>query len=90
MAIMPRSFLPPGLPPAANFATAPRGVDFDAWPPVARRAKNLYFREDGGLSLEAPATADDAADAYLSDPDKPVPYTMEIGSGWTRGYMVED
>ena len=31
---MPRSFLRPGFPPAANFATAPRGVDFDAWPPV--------------------------------------------------------
>ena len=24
-----RSFLAPGLPPAANLATAPRGVDFD-------------------------------------------------------------
>ena len=34
MAIMPRSFLPPALPPAANLATAPRNVDFDAWPPV--------------------------------------------------------
>ena len=31
---MPRSFLQPGLPPAANLATAPRKVDFDAWPPV--------------------------------------------------------
>ena len=34
MAIMPRSFLRPGLPPAANLATAPRKVDFDACPPV--------------------------------------------------------
>ena len=30
MAMSPRSFFGPGLPPAANFATAPRGVDFDA------------------------------------------------------------
>ena len=34
MAIMPRSFLPRGLPPAANFAIAPTGVDLDIWPPV--------------------------------------------------------
>ena len=33
-AISPRSFFAVCLPPAANFATAPRGVDFDAWPPV--------------------------------------------------------
>ncbi len=34
MAIMPRSFLPVGLPPAANLAMAPTGVDLDIWPPV--------------------------------------------------------
>ena len=33
-AIAPRSFFWVALPAAANFATAPRGVDFDAWPPV--------------------------------------------------------
>ena len=31
---MAMSFLRRGLPPAANFATAPRGVDFDICPPV--------------------------------------------------------
>jgi hypothetical protein len=34
IAIMPRSFLPIDLPAAANFATAPRWVDFEACPPV--------------------------------------------------------
>ena len=33
-AIAPRSFLPVDLPAAANFATAPRGVALEAWPPV--------------------------------------------------------
>jgi hypothetical protein len=33
-AIIPRSFLPVALPPAANFATAPIGVAFDDCPPV--------------------------------------------------------
>jgi len=31
---MPRSFLRVRLPAAANLASAPRGVDFEAWPPV--------------------------------------------------------
>jgi hypothetical protein len=31
---MPRSFRREGLPPEANFATALRGVDFEACPPV--------------------------------------------------------
>jgi hypothetical protein len=30
----PRSFFPVAFPAAANFATAPRGVDLEAWPPV--------------------------------------------------------
>ena len=81
----------PDLPEAMMFETgANRWRRFDAWPPAARRAKSLYFREDGGLSFETPTAVDDTADSYDSDPDKPVPYTMEIGSGWTRGYMAED
>ncbi len=34
MAIMARSFLGMALPAAANLATAPMGVAFEAWPPV--------------------------------------------------------
>ena len=34
MAISARSFFAIDFPPAANFATAPMGVDFDDWPPV--------------------------------------------------------
>jgi putative CocE/NonD family hydrolase len=33
---------------------------------------------------------DDAYDEFVSDPDKPVPYTMEITSGWAKKYMTED
>ena len=33
MAIAPRSFLRTFFPDAANLATAPTGVDFEAWPP---------------------------------------------------------
>jgi hypothetical protein len=39
------------LPAAANFATAPRGVDFDIWPPVfeytsVSSTRMLTFRPD--------------------------------------------
>ena len=32
----------------------------------------------------------DASDEFISDPAKPVPYTTEISTGWTREHMTED
>ena len=50
-------------------------TSFDAWPPREATARNLYFREDGKLSFDAPeASAAEAADSYESDPAHPVPY----------------
>jgi hypothetical protein len=34
IAVIPKSFFALVFPPVANFATAPSGVAFDAWPPV--------------------------------------------------------
>jgi putative CocE/NonD family hydrolase len=48
---------------------------FDSWPPREAQKKNLYFREEGKLSFEAPQSASaDALDSYVSDPAHPVPY----------------
>jgi uncharacterized protein len=49
---------------------------FDAWPPREAETRELYFREDGKLSLEAPKSSSDAEgfDSYVSDPAHPVPY----------------
>jgi len=48
---------------------------FDSWPPREAQPRNLYFREDGKLSFDAPQTdASEAFDSYLSDPAHPVPY----------------
>jgi putative CocE/NonD family hydrolase len=48
---------------------------FDSWPPREAQTKNLYFREHGRLSFEAPQTdSADASDTYVSDPAHPVPY----------------
>jgi uncharacterized protein len=50
-------------------------MPFDSWPPREATVRNLYFREDGKLSFDAPqTTAADAADSYVSDPAHPVPY----------------
>ncbi len=50
-------------------------VQFDSWPPREAQTKNLYFRENGKLSFDAPQTdSADATDTYVSDPAHPVPY----------------
>lgn len=63
---------------------------FDTWPPEQAYPINIYLGENGRLSFEAPATADEAADSYVSDPANPVPYTQEKTIRRTREYMVED
>jgi len=68
---------------------------FDRWPAPEAEARNLYFREGGRLSFDAPtATAGD--DAFVSDPAHPVPYrprpievTYSRGSRWNR-WLTED
>jgi putative CocE/NonD family hydrolase len=50
-------------------------TQFDSWPPREAKARNLYFREEGRLSWDAPQTAaEETFDAYDSDPAHPVPY----------------
>jgi uncharacterized protein len=50
-------------------------TSFDSWPPREAQPRNLYFREDGKLSFDAPqAAAAETFDSYISDPAHPVPY----------------
>lgn len=50
-------------------------VKFDSWPPREAKTQNLYFRDYGKLSFDAPnADSDQAFDSYVSDPEHPVPY----------------
>jgi len=76
---------------------------YDSWPPKSNvSARNLYFREDGALSFDAPArqpavVAAKQFDAYVSDPAHPVPYRQRPiqatydprGSGWST-WLTED
>lgn len=78
----------PPLPEALMFETGNnQWRQFDQWPPATREA-SLWFG-DGTLEDHAP-TARKAADAFISDPDKPVPFTTAIAQGMTREYMTDD
>jgi putative CocE/NonD family hydrolase len=63
---------------------------FDAWPPRQATARALYFRPGGALGFEASGGPEDAFDEFVSDPAKPVPYTLEHTTGYPRGYPVHD
>jgi len=79
------------LPEALVFETgANRWRHFDAWPPKQVRFRDLYLRSAGKLAFEPASDKQDAYDDYISDPAKPVPYTMEITNRWAREYMTED
>jgi len=67
---------------------------FDEWPPAEVEPMDFYLHDDGFIS-DAPPSADpadpnDASDAWVSHPDKPVPYTETITTGMTRAYMTDD
>jgi len=50
-------------------------VQFDSWPPPSAVRRNLYFRENGKLSFDAPTSESaKSSDDYTSDPAHPVPY----------------
>jgi putative CocE/NonD family hydrolase len=81
----------PHLSEATMFETgANRWREFDTWPPADRQEKTLYLHAEGRLSLQPPTTGESEYDEYVSDPQKPVPHTMEISSGWTSDHMTED
>jgi len=80
------------LPEAMVFETgANRWRRFDAWPPKNVRQARLYFQPKEGLAFTPPsASGTSLFDEFISDPNRPVPYTAEINPGWAKNYMAED
>jgi len=68
---------------------ANRWRQFDKWPPTESKLTNWYFGENGHIGQSAP-NASEGADSFVSDPSKPVPYTMEITTAWAKEYVTED
>ena len=68
---------------------ANRWRQFDSWPPKESKPMNWYFAENGHIDSVAPSAAE-ASDSFVSDPNKPVPYTTEITTAWAKEYVTED
>jgi putative CocE/NonD family hydrolase len=80
----------PDLPGALVFETGTNvWRRYVEWPAPGAEARTLHFREHGGLSFEAPAD-EDAADAYRSDPARPVPWVGYTTLSMPTEYMVSD
>ncbi len=78
------------LSEATVFETgANRWRQFEQWPPQQVVKQNWYLADKGKLTEQMP-TDSGAADDFLSDPNKPVPYTMEITTNWAKDYVTED
>jgi uncharacterized protein len=63
----------------------------DEWPPANAKESRLYLRANGRLAFTpAPNEEGDAFDTYVSDPQKPVPYTAAITTTEGSTFVVED
>ncbi len=82
----------PNLAEAIVFETGSnQWRSYDHWPPKEAKTKNLYLHADGRLSFTPPtAESDSALDEFISDPDKPVPFSAEIRTTQGHTWMVED
>jgi putative CocE/NonD family hydrolase len=84
-----------GLPEAYVFETgANQWRKFDHWPPRTVKSQTFYFSAKGKLATELvqelgkPRQAD--FDQFISDPNKPVPFTERITWGMHPAYMTDD
>ncbi|MGZ8540275.1 MAG: CocE/NonD family hydrolase [Chitinophagaceae bacterium] len=80
------------LPEAYMFNTGKKEwQQFDKWPPSTIPPVQLYFGENGKLSVNKPIN-EKAVFEYTSDPAKPVPYTSQTeGLTFTpRAFMSDD
>lgn len=80
------------LPEALVFETGlNKWKSYDEWPPKESRERSIYLRASGKLSFDPPSEeSDEACDSFVSDPDKPVPWSSEIRTGQGHLWMVED
>jgi len=80
------------LPEALVFETGSnQWKSYDRWPPKETEETNLYLNAKGHLSFDPPTEKSDKAyDSYISDPDKPVPFSAEIRTSQGHLWMVED
>lgn len=87
-------------PPVFIYNTGENHWDrLKSWPPACEKGcaaplKPLYLETDFGLGFDRPGNSADAADSYVSDPGKPVPYVprpvrFSDGDRW-KPWLVTD
>jgi putative CocE/NonD family hydrolase len=62
---------------------------FDTYEPTTSTDTALYLTAKGGLSFTMP-NGSAGFDEYVSDPERPVPYTQKITTNYPRDFMTED
>lgn len=68
-------------------------INYDEWPPANRENKTLFLAPNKKLSWNKPVEEKNNFEEYLSDPNKPVPYTAKFydsQQAYLRTYMNED
>ncbi|MGD0035883.1 MAG: CocE/NonD family hydrolase [Bacteroidota bacterium] len=79
------------LPKATMFMTGKNEWKrFDKWPPENLDARKLYLHASGKLTFIPPEPAESSFDEFVSDPQKPVPFTEDIAFAMTKEYMTDD
>ena len=63
--------------------------EFNQWPPSDKQDQAFYLQANGTLSTEKP-TVTNSFTEYISDPNRPVPYTEDVHLDRTRQYMTDD
>jgi putative CocE/NonD family hydrolase len=77
------------LPEAYVFETgANEWRQYDAWPPKGIKTQTFYLSAKGQLATEPPI--EKGADTFVSDPNKPVPFTERVTFGMHQAYMTDD
>ncbi len=80
----------PKLPEALVFETgANRWRELSAWPPKVKK-RTWYLAQGGALSRTKPTHKKAVGDSWVSDPAKPVPYSMTFATPMAKPYMGED
>jgi putative CocE/NonD family hydrolase len=80
----------PNLPEAWMFETGRnRWQRFDEWPPRSVQPQPYYLQPDGSLTPFLPSVRSGYT-AFVSDPNKPVPFQERISLHMDRPYMVDD
>lgn len=81
------------LPEAVTFRTGTNEwVHHSEWPPKNGTQKNLFFNQKNKLTWET-IKNNESFDEFLSDPNRPVPYTAKFHDSqqmYYRTYMSED